>query len=276
MLGMVMVAVLAQSGECRFKADWWLPTPVETSLGRLDARFEGAEIPAPKADVSLTNSGANVSLVHRGAKVKLFVKQLPVSSKSPLQFGFGYRPARSSLLTVTRVDGAFVEVVPWLSPGSSFKRAFRPKRVACTDLRLSAPVDSGGCGSLGTVDVSMAAGGEPIWTVNYGRISVDSDGRTVAVMVDGTEVRGWSKEEPGAAGEFCTGRGCWPDVSPRRVCDAPLTLFTATGERVGVLQAHTPFRSEDADGPAIRVRADGLTGSLEAFVTRDELSSCGD
>lgn len=87
MLGMVMVAVLAQSGECRFKADWWLNFDVEVTtlngemLGKIPARFD-TDVPAAKADVVLRDGLAEVVLSHRGARLKFVTKALPFSAPS--------------------------------------------------------------------------------------------------------------------------------------------------------------------------------------------------
>lgn len=91
MISALVLTLLAQTEECRFQADWWLPFDVEVQtlggamLGKIPARFD-TDVPAAKANVVLRDQLAEVVLSHRGARLKFVTKALPFSAPSePLE-----------------------------------------------------------------------------------------------------------------------------------------------------------------------------------------------
>ena len=123
MLSVLMLAALTQPGDCRFKADWWLPVDVDArtangaKLGVFRARFD-TDVPAPKAEVVLRKDVAEISLAHRGAHVKFSTSKLPVSTATRMY----------ELFKISRVVGDAVMI--------------NGERVLCSELRLFIPSPS--------------------------------------------------------------------------------------------------------------------------------------
>lgn len=274
MLSVLVVAVLAQS-ECRFSARWMLPvsvgvrTPSGVPLGSLPRTMS---LPAPMAGVVLTNEGATIALSHRGARLKVLAKSLPVSTTTPLAFGHGLQTVESSLLKVTRVDGEFVEVVPDV-PGSF---EWKPQRVACADLQLGRLLNQFSCESESPVEFSSTPDGPNDWKLHHTKLSVVS-GAVEVTLIDGSIVRGWSKRSDNVSFRSTSCFEC--DVGTERepqVCSRTVPLFSSSGEKVGELQAGASFIVRSKNDQWVELWTMSVFEHWKLAMKREDFERCGE
>lgn len=282
MLSALVLTLLTQTEECRFKADWLLPasvnvrTPSGARLGVIGDSSRGWA-PAPKADVLLSNEGAVIALSHRGIRLNLIAKSLPVSTNPPRHFGHGHRSTRSSLLKVINVDGQFVDVIPWLPPGARTSFEWIPQRVACADLRLSARTRFACETSEPVARVSSRPDGPIEWTVPYTMLTTHGDEADVTLL-DGSVVHGWTHDRLDDDGvsslRSCLECGFGEVDPPVHVCPQTVPLFSLTEERIGELQADTPFSAITVTDDWVVLRPHSFGGEIKPTMRRADFDAC--
>lgn len=276
MLGMVVVAVLAQSGECRFKADWWLPVVVNVSseqgakLGSVG--WSSIDEKAPRVEVELNDDGARLSMTHQGTSLTLRSTKLPVSAKKPPSFGHGYTAVPTSLFEVVRIDGAFVEVIPWRSEDFTSRVSWKPQRIRCSELRLSAHRTSHACTQEVPTEIFEQRDGPVAFLVNTAEIDVKSNGRTTATLFDGSVIRGWSTAV--SSGSECFNTDCDFQLGEKLRCDHVLELFANETEKIGTFAPNTFFLITARSGAWTVVRPVAAVISTDFLVRTTDLAKC--
>lgn len=275
MLSLLLTLTVAQV-DCRFTSAWSLPVAVELHTARGDTlvtMYGGKN--AVTADVVLKSASAMVTLHFDGWRVQGRVKSLPVTSTNPPQgFGHGYRPVETSLFEVTRSEGAEVLVTPWKLPHVTTKFRWVAQHASCGSLKLGGGIGAF-CSNEDRVAISLTRGGEPAWRVSFTGLDVDDEGRTVATLVDGSIVTGWSKQSAGISGNACGGASCGAGTPKPVTCSKALTLFSRGGEEVGEVQAGSALIVGEKSVRFVEVAPDDSPFSGLLFVKRADFDSCG-